>query len=130
MSAFAKLLNENPQPVTIREISDKEGWYPRVVLETFIHCVPDSKTYSGYADSRQVIAYFKDGEEIARFKDGDMTYTPKFKQLCHELVNKTFATAPEASYGFPHGAVSASKVGGNDLTAGETAPLPMRTRYD
>ena len=31
------------------------------------------------------------------------------------------AAAPEASYGFPHGAVSAPKVGGNDLTAGETA---------
>lgn len=36
--------------------------------------------------------------------------------------NTLVATAPEASYGFPYGAVSASKVGGNDLTAGETAP--------
>lgn len=32
------------------------------------------------------------------------------------------AAAPEASYGFPHGAVSAPKAGGSGLTAGETAP--------
>ena len=32
------------------------------------------------------------------------------------------ATAPEAFYGFPQSTVSSSKVGGNDLTAGETAP--------
>jgi hypothetical protein len=32
------------------------------------------------------------------------------------------AAAPEAFYGFLQGAVSSSKVGGNDLTAGETAP--------
>jgi hypothetical protein len=38
------------------------------------------------------------------------------------VKEKKVAAAPEASYGFPHGAVSASKVGGNDLTAGETAP--------
>jgi hypothetical protein len=41
------------------------------------------------------------------------------------------AAAPEASYGFPHGAVSASKVGGNDLTAGETAPIdPNKWAFD
>lgn len=38
------------------------------------------------------------------------------------VKEKKIAAAPEASYGFPHGAVSASKVGGNDLTDGETSP--------
>ena len=33
------------------------------------------------------------------------------------------AAGPEAFYGFPQGPVSSSKVGGNDLTAGETAPI-------
>lgn len=33
------------------------------------------------------------------------------------------AAGPEAFYGFPQGSVSSSKVGGNDLTAGETAPI-------
>ena len=32
------------------------------------------------------------------------------------------AADPLAFYGFPNGSVSSSKVGGNDLTAGETAP--------
>jgi hypothetical protein len=32
---------------------------------------------------------------------------------------QTIATAPENFYGFPQSAVSASKVGGNDLTVGE-----------
>lgn len=44
------------------------------------------------------------------------------KQLLEAKLNALVAAAPEAFYGFPHGAVSASKVGGNDLTAGETAP--------
>jgi hypothetical protein len=32
------------------------------------------------------------------------------------------AAAPEAFYGFPHGAVSSSNADGNGVTAGETAP--------
>jgi hypothetical protein len=32
------------------------------------------------------------------------------------------AADPKGFYGLPSGPVSASKVGGNDLTAGETAP--------
>ena len=32
-------------------------------------------------------------------------------------------------YGLPHDSVSSSKVGGNDLTAGETAPWPF-PKYD
>jgi hypothetical protein len=46
-------------------------------------------------------------------------------------ITTLVAAAPEASYGFPHGAVSASKVGGNDLTAGETAPIdPNKWAFD
>ena len=33
------------------------------------------------------------------------------------------AAGPEGFYGLPQGPVSSSKVGGNDLTAGETAPV-------
>jgi len=33
------------------------------------------------------------------------------------------AAGPEGFYGLPQGSVSSSKVGGNDLTAGETAPI-------
>jgi hypothetical protein len=32
------------------------------------------------------------------------------------------AAAPEAFYGFPHGAVSSSNAGGNGVTDGETSP--------
>jgi len=58
-----------------------------------------------------------------------------FEVLFHNSWTKTreeiIATAPEASYGFPHGVVSASKVGGNDLTAGETAPIdPNKWAFD
>jgi hypothetical protein len=47
-------------------------------------------TYNGYVDSRQVVVYFKDGEEISRFEGGARTYTPKFKELCHKLVDEMF----------------------------------------
>lgn len=41
-----------------------------------------------------------------------------------ELADMTiqFAADPQAFYGFPNGSVSSSKVGGNDLTDGETSP--------
>jgi hypothetical protein len=62
------------------------------------------------------------------------------KEQCSEVLfhnswtkkrEEIIAAAPEASYGFPHGAVSASKVGGNDLTAGETAPIdPNKWAFD
>ena len=39
------------------------------------------------------------------------------------------AAAPKASYGFPHGAVSAPKAGGSGLTAGETAPTPATCHH-
>ena len=44
-----------------------------------------------------------------------------WEAFCSEgrSITTLVATAPEAFYGFPHGAVSASKVGGNDLTVGE-----------
>lgn len=86
---ITKITTEVPQ-ITRIEMPGNWLWAPRVVVETFIHCVPDAKTYNGYVDSRQVIVYFKDNEEIARYENLVMTYTPKFKKLCHELVDKIF----------------------------------------
>ena len=63
---------------------------PKVARQTFDHHIPDSMKYNGYVDSRQVLVYFKDGEEIARFANGVRTYTPRFKELCHQLVEKMF----------------------------------------
>lgn len=41
------------------------------------------------------------------------------------------AADPQAFYGFPTGSVSTSNVGGNDVTAGETAPIdPNQWAFD
>ena len=60
----------------------------KLILQSFNHYIPDFHTYSGHVDSRAVAVYFKDGEEIARYENSGMTYTPRFKELCHELVNE------------------------------------------
>jgi hypothetical protein len=60
----------------------------KLILQSFNHYIPDFQTYSGHVDSRAVLVYFKDGEEIARYENGKHTYTPRFKELCHELVNE------------------------------------------
>ena len=62
----------------------------KLILQSFNHYIPDFQTYSGHVDSRAVLVYFKDGEEIARSEGGVRTYTPRFKELCHELVNEIF----------------------------------------
>lgn len=60
----------------------------KLILQSFNHYIPDAQTYSGHVDDRAVSVYFKDGEEIARYENGKHTYTPRFKELCHELVNE------------------------------------------
>ena len=60
----------------------------KLILQSFNHYIPDFQTYSGHVDSRAVLGYFKDGEEIARYENGKHTYTPRFKELSHELVNE------------------------------------------
>ena len=60
------------------------------ILQSFDHYIPDFHTYSGHVDDRAVLVYFKDGEEIARYENSVKTYTPRFKELCHELVNEIF----------------------------------------
>jgi len=60
------------------------------ILQSFNHYIPDFQTHSGHVDSRAVHVYFKDGEEIARYENGKHTYTPRFKELCHELVDEIF----------------------------------------
>ena len=60
------------------------------ILQSFNHYIPDFQTHSGHVDDRVVLVYFKDGEEIARYENGKYTYTPKFKELCHELVDEIF----------------------------------------
>lgn len=73
------------------EMPNHNGPYaPKCVLQTFDHYIPDAMTYNGYSDSRQVLVYFKHGEEIARSENGVRTYTHRFKELCHELVDKMF----------------------------------------
>ena len=69
---------------------NSEPWVPKVLRQSFDHYIPDSMTYNGYADNRQVLVYFKDGEEIARSEGGVRTYTPRFKELCHQLVDRMF----------------------------------------
>ena len=60
------------------------------ILQSFDHYIPDFQTYSGHVDDRAVLVYFKDGEEIARYENSMKTYTPKFKELCHKLVDEMF----------------------------------------
>jgi hypothetical protein len=71
--------------------------------------------------------YYLDREILLKMYDQYMSYdptvAPQWKKNQDALYEKLIqvAAAPEASYGFPHGAVSASNVGGNGVTAGETA---------
>ena len=44
------------------------------------------------------------------------------KEALAQLKQKSDAADPRAFCGFPTGSVSTSNVGGNDVTAGETAP--------
>ena len=60
----------------------------KLILQSFDHYIPDSHTYSGHVSDKAVLVYFKDGEEIARYENCKKTYTPRFKELCHELVNE------------------------------------------
>lgn len=60
----------------------------KLILQSFNFYIPDAHTYSGHVDDRAVLVYFKDGEEIARYENCKHTYTPRFKELCHELVNE------------------------------------------
>ena len=60
----------------------------KLILQSFDHYIPDFHTYNGYVSSKAVLVYFKDGEEIARYENSKKTYTPRFKELCHELVNE------------------------------------------
>jgi hypothetical protein len=63
------------------------------LLRHFIHSLPDKTVNNGYTDSRQVLIYYSNGEEIARSENGHITYTPKFKELCRQLVDKAFEDA-------------------------------------
>jgi hypothetical protein len=67
---------------------DKNLYKAKYLLSLVQDYVPDLMTYNGYVDSRAVLVYFKDGEEISRFEGGARTYTPKFKELCHKLVDE------------------------------------------
>jgi hypothetical protein len=60
----------------------------KLILQSFDHYIPDFQTYSGHVSNKAVLVYFKDGEEIARYENSKKTYTPRFKELCHELVNE------------------------------------------
>ena len=60
----------------------------KLILQSFDHYIPDYQTYNGYVSAKAVMVYFKDGEEIARYENSKKTYTPKFKELCHELVDE------------------------------------------
>ena len=60
----------------------------KLILQSFDHYIPDFQTYSGHVNDKAVLVYFKDGEEIARYENTKTTYTPRFKELCHELVNE------------------------------------------
>ena len=83
------------EPITRLEMPEHNGpWVPKVVRQTLDHYIPDAMTYNGYSDSRQVLVYFKHGEEIARSENGVRTYTPRFKELCHELVDAMFEETP------------------------------------
>ena len=62
----------------------------KLILQSFDHYIPDFQTYNGYVSDKAVLVYFKDGEEIARYENTKTTYTPRFKELCHELVNEIF----------------------------------------
>ncbi len=63
------------------------------LLRHFIHSLPDKTVNNGYTDSRQVLIYYSNGEEIARSENAHITYTPKFKELCRQLVDKAFEDA-------------------------------------
>ena len=65
-------------------------WVPKVLLQSFDHYIPDKVVSNGHVNSQQVLVYFKDGEEIARCENGVSKYTPKFKELCHKMVDRMF----------------------------------------
>jgi hypothetical protein len=69
---------------------DKNLYKAKYLLSLIQDYVPDSMTYNGHVGSQHLTVYFKDGEEISRFENGARTYTPKFKELCHKLVDEMF----------------------------------------
>jgi hypothetical protein len=69
---------------------DKNLHKSKYLLSLIQDFVPDAMTYNGHVDSHQLLVYFKDGEEISRSENGGRTYTPKFKELCHKLVDEMF----------------------------------------
>ena len=71
--------------------------------------------------------FIKKAEHALKEQCSEVLFHNSWTKTREEII----AAAPEASYGFPHGAVSASKIGGNDLTAGETAPIdPNKWAFD
>ena len=69
---------------------DKNLYKAKYLLSFIKDFVPDSMTYNGHVGSQHLLVYFKDGEEISRYEGGVRTYTPKFKELCHKLVDEMF----------------------------------------
>ena len=78
------------ESITLDLSTNNEGWVPKTLLQSFDHYIPDKVVSNGYIDNRQVLVYFKDGEEIARSENGVCKYTPKFKELCHMMVDRMF----------------------------------------
>ena len=73
------------------DCSNNNGkWVYRNLLDSFNHYAPDKIVANGYVDTRQVLVYFKEGEEIARYENGVWAYTPKFRELCHKMVDRMF----------------------------------------
>ena len=90
-------MSEHEQPYRL-DMNERNN-HPKIfaaMRQSFVHYIPDSMTYNGYVDSRQVLVYFKNGEEISRFENGVHTYTPRFKELCHQLVEKMFEETASA----------------------------------
>ena len=76
----------------------------------------------------EVRNYYLDRETLLKMYDQylsyDPTVAPQWKQNQDALYDKLIkiAAAPEASYGFPHGAVSSLNASGKCVTDGETSP--------
>ena len=79
-----------------------------------------------YITGEGSVSYTKDFKEahvvdqLDMLKDCIVDLTDKYNSLL-----SSDATDNEVFYGLPHESVSTPKVGGNDLTAGETAPLEL-----
>ena len=81
--------------------------------------VSGKQEYADWLMSAENLAKFlRQAEQALKEQCSEVLFHNSWTKKREEII----ATAPEAFYGFPHGAVSSSNAGGNGVTDGETSP--------